>query len=119
MFHFTSGLCPLATLVVFFLVPSTTPTDSALDRMKKFDFLGFLLSTVSIPLFLIPISGFRTQFDPSSPMAIEMLTLGGLLFALFLFNEWKIAKIPIIPRTYTRTVTCVGTMEANLVESGS
>jgi MFS family permease len=94
-------ISPLAVCVAGFLVillpKSTMPKESAKDKLLKVDWAGILLSSAGTIILLIPVSGIKTQFEPSSPMAISMITIGAVLLLLFLFNEWKLARLPMFP----------------------
>lgn len=94
-------LCPLAGvsgLILYFLLPpQAIPPEPLRAKMAKIDYLGILFSSVGTILLLVPISGIGTQFPASSPMVISMLTLGVVFLILFALNEWKLAKLPMIP----------------------
>lgn len=97
-------ICPLAVLsglVIFFLVPPphNMPKDDSLKtKLAKIDFLGIITSSTAIILLLIPVSGIGSYFTAKSPMVISMLTIGGISAVLFILVEWKVAKLPMIPR---------------------
>lgn len=95
-------LCPLAVcsgLVLYFLLPpQTIPPEPLRAKLAKIDYLGILFSSAGTILLLIPVSGIGTQFPTSSSTTIAMLTIGSVLLLLFGLNEWKVAKLPMIPR---------------------
>jgi MFS family permease len=95
-------ICPLAVLsgiVILILVPPhNMPKDDFKTKIAKIDFLGVVTSSTAIILLLIPISGIGSYFKASSPMAISMLAIGGISAVLFILVEWKVAKLPMIPR---------------------
>lgn len=94
-------LCPLAVcsgLVLYFLLPpQRIPPEALRDKLAKIDYLGILFSSAGTILLLIPVSGIGTQFPASSSTSIAMLTVGSALLLLFGLNEWKVAKLPMIP----------------------
>lgn len=47
----------------------------------------------------IPLSGAGTTYAWSSPLVIAMLTVGGALAVVFVWYEWRLASIPIMPGT--------------------
>lgn len=98
LFWFISPLVLLSGAITLFVVPSKRPTDSIMSKVRKVDYLGSLFSTAGIILLLIPISGGGTYFAWKSPMVIVMLNLGGICMVLFLVTEWKVARLPIMPR---------------------
>lgn len=95
-------LCPLAVcsgLVLYFLLPpQTIPPEALREKLSKIDYLGILFSSTGTILLLIPVSGIGTQFPVSSSITIAMLTVGSVLLLLFVLNEWKVARLPMIPR---------------------
>jgi MFS family permease len=98
LFWFISPLVLLSGAITLVVVPSKRPTDSIMSKVRKVDYLGSLFSTAGIILLLIPISGGGTYFAWKSPMVIVMLNLGGICMVLFLVTEWKVARLPIMPR---------------------
>ncbi|KAF2467736.1 MFS general substrate transporter [Lindgomyces ingoldianus] len=94
-------LCPLSVLaaaVLFFrLPPQNMPKEDFRVTVAKVDWAGIILASGGTVLLLIPVSGIGSQFHPDSPMVISMLTLGGFFLVAFIFNEWKVAKLPMIP----------------------
>ena len=89
-----------AVVLFFFLPPSTIPKEDLATKLRKIGYVGIFLSISGTILLLIPISGIGSQFSTSSPMVISMLTLGSVCLVLFFLNEWKIARLPMIPRRY-------------------
>lgn len=96
-------ICPLALMeagILLAVLPaSTIPKESLRAKLGKIDYGGIALSSSAILLLLIPISGIGSQFRANSPMVITMLTLGSVCGILFILNEWKLARLPMIPRT--------------------
>lgn len=50
----------------------------------------------------VPVSGGGVTYAWNSALVIVLLTLGGLLFILFVVYEAKFAKIPIMPSNLTQ-----------------
>ncbi|KAJ0104055.1 hypothetical protein J7T55_006981 [Diaporthe amygdali] len=94
-------LCPLAVgsgLILYFLLPpQSIPPEPLRAKLAKIDYLGILFSSAGTILLLIPVSGIGTQFSPTSPVTIALLSLGSTLLFLFVLNEWKLAKLPMVP----------------------
>lgn len=86
-----------ATISVFMIVPYTKPDYDIKEKIKNVDYLGFLSSSIAIIFLLIPISGGGSTFDWNSPFTIAMLTIGGAFVFVFLFVEYKIARLPMVP----------------------
>ena len=93
-------ICPLAMvaggLVAFTLPPSRVHGDLK-TKVKIIDYYGVILSSSAVMLLLIPISGGGTYFEWNNSMVISMITVGGICMILFVFVEWKVALMPMMP----------------------
>ena len=97
-FYLLSPLSAPAALVLFFkLPPQRMPKEDLRVTAAKVDWFGLILSSGGTILLLIPVSGIGSRFQPTSPLVISMLTLGSVFLAAFVLNEWKLAKLPMIP----------------------
>ncbi|KAI0095711.1 major facilitator superfamily domain-containing protein [Nemania sp. FL0031] len=96
-FWTTAPLAAILGAISFYTVPSSPPTRSFEESIRKIDYGGVLLSTTGIILLLVPISGGGAYFPWASPMVISMLVLGSVSLFLFVLWEWRIAKLPMIP----------------------
>lgn len=97
-FYFT--LFPIilcATISVFKIVPYTKPDNTIQEKLKNIDYFGFLSSSIAIIFLLIPISGGGSTFEWNSAFTIAMLTIGGTFVFVFLFVEYRVAKLPMVP----------------------
>lgn len=65
--------------------------------MGKIDWAGVLTSSTAVVFLLIPIGGGGAYFPWGSPMVISMLVLGVLSLGLFIFVEWRVARLPMMP----------------------
>ena len=91
------------------------PKESAKDKLLKVDWTGIFFSSVGTVVLLIPVSGLRTQFEPSSPMVISMITLGVVLLLLFLLNEWKFARLQMLPLRLFKNVALAAMLAQNFL----
>lgn len=97
-FYLLSPISVLAAVVLFFkLPPQAMPKEDLRVMAAKVDWVGIILSSGGTILLLIPVSGIGSHFQVDSPLVISMLTLGAVFLAAFVFNEWKLAKLPMIP----------------------
>lgn len=96
-FWFLAPCGTIAGVIGWFYLPSTMPKGNAKHQYKLIDWAGIVTATISIVLILIPLSGGGSYFEWSSPMVISMLCIGGFSFLAFLFVEWKIASLPMMP----------------------
>jgi hypothetical protein len=100
IFYLITGLALLAAIVILLILPpSNMPKDDLKTKLRKIDYLGILTSSVAIILLLIPISGIGSYFTASSAMVVSMLAIGSVAAILFILTEWKVAKLPMMPRT--------------------
>lgn len=100
-FYLISPLSIVAGVVLFFILPpQDMPKENLRAMAAKVDWIGIFLSSGGIILILIPVSGIGSRFQADSLLVISMLTLGALFLAAFVFNEWKLAKLPMIPREF-------------------
>jgi MFS family permease len=98
-FYLLTPLAVVAGVVLYALLPAQKlPKEDFGVVIQKIDWIGIFLAASGTILLLIPISGVGTRFDPHSPMVIAMLILGGLCLCGFLVVEWKVARLPMIPR---------------------
>lgn len=65
--------------------------------MSKIDFYGIIASSIGIIFLLIPISGGGSYFQWNSAMVISMLVIGACSLVAFVFIEWKVASLPMLP----------------------
>lgn len=63
----------------------------------KIDYWGILVGSAAIVLILIPVSGGGSYFPWASPIVISMLAVGVCCMLAFLFIEYKIALLPMMP----------------------
>jgi MFS family permease len=97
LFYLISPLAAVGAVISWLILPSTIQKDSVKKNVKNIDFYGVLTSSVGIIFVLIPISGGGSYFSWDSPMGISMLAIGGCSLLLFLFIEWKVATLPMLP----------------------
>ncbi|KAG9258882.1 major facilitator superfamily domain-containing protein [Emericellopsis atlantica] len=90
--------CGGVTFVLSYVfLPSKPRHVNFQESVRKVDWLGTLTSSLGIIFLLIPISGGGSYFAWDSPMVISMLSIGVLSLVLFVFIEWKVAKLPMMP----------------------
>ena len=74
-----------------------TPKTPILDGLKAIDWTGVILATGGTVMFLIGLNYGGVSFPWSSATVVCLLVFGIIAFALFLINEWKLAKYPMMP----------------------
>nr|UPW35100.1 MFS transporter [Didymella macrostoma] len=99
LFWLISPLGGLSAVLAGYILPSTTPTDTFKQNLVKADWLGSFTSTIAIVGFMVAVSGPGAYHAGYSPLVISLLSVSGVAFLAFLFIEWKLATLPIIPLT--------------------
>lgn len=112
-FWFLAPCGAIAGLIGWVYLPSTMPKGNARQQFKLIDWGGIVTATVAIVLILIPLSGGGSYFEWSSPMVIAMLAVGGCSFMAFLFVEWKIATLPMMPLSMFRNAPVAAILAQN------
>lgn len=96
-FWMISPLAAVSAVVGYFLMPNNARKDGFRKSVRRIDAFGVLTSSLGIIFLLIPISGGGSYFQWDSPMVISMLVIGGCSLIAFLFIEWKVASLPMLP----------------------
>ncbi|PLB47082.1 C6 transcription factor [Aspergillus steynii IBT 23096] len=106
-FWLISPLSACSIVVGYFLIPNNTRKDGFRENLRRIDFFGIIASSIGIIFLLIPISGGGSYFEWNSPMVISMLVIGGCSLIAFLFIEWKVAILPMLPMVlFKNKVVC-------------
>lgn len=99
LFWVISPLAAVCGVICFFTLPkpklTSKPDYRALSR--KIDYWGILTASAGIVLILIPVSGGGSYFAWDSAMIISMLVVGGCCLLAFLFVEYRVALLPMMP----------------------
>ncbi|KAG7706736.1 hypothetical protein KL949_002934 [Ogataea haglerorum] len=93
-------LCPLTAVIAVVsaaILPSPPDFKIKWSNFKNIDYYGFFTSSIGIILFLVAISGGGNTYKWDSALVICLLTIGGVFFAIFLFTQWKISRLPMMP----------------------
>ncbi|KAK5128730.1 hypothetical protein LTR85_000063 [Meristemomyces frigidus] len=115
-FWLISPVALIIALALYFALPAQTiPKAGFFATVKNIDWVGIMLSVSSTLLLLIPVSGIGSQFAAASPMIISMLTLGGICAVLFMFNEWRWAKLPMIPLRLFKNIALAAMIVQNFL----
>ncbi|KAB2579523.1 putative mfs protein [Lasiodiplodia theobromae] len=104
LFWFIAPVAAICCIVNWFMVPATVPTKDFKGNVRKIDFYGLFTGSLATILILIPISGGGSYFEWDSPMVIAMLTVGGVLGLAFIFVEWKVAPLPMMPLSLFKNI---------------
>ncbi|KAF8469576.1 major facilitator superfamily domain-containing protein [Kalaharituber pfeilii] len=96
-FWINAPLSVIAISALFFLLHLHTPTISLVDGLKRVDWLGSLFIVAGTVLFLLGMEFGGVSYPWDSPIVICFLIFGILLLVVFVFVEWKLPKLPIMP----------------------
>jgi MFS family permease len=96
-FWLISPLAACSMVVGSFLIPSNACKGGVRENLGKIDFYGIIASSIGIIFLLIPISGGGSYFQWDSAMVISMLVIGACSLVAFVFIEWKVASLPMLP----------------------
>ena len=84
-----------AIMVVFTVSIPVRPSEKS--AFKRVDYLGSVVLTFSLVLFLLGVNSGGNILPWTHPLVLTFLPLSGALLAIFIFAEKKIASEPIIP----------------------
>lgn len=83
--------------IIFWFLPNSHSPISMKEKVLNIDYLGFFFSSIGLILVLIPINGGGLTFAWDSTKVIVMFAVGGVCLIAFLFIEWKVARLPMVP----------------------
>lgn len=104
-FWLLSPLVAVSMGVGYFLIPNNARKDGFRTSLKRIDYFGILASSIAVIFILLPISGGGAYFEWNSPMVISMLAIGGCSLVAFIFIEWKVALLPMLPGMFSSTTS--------------
>ncbi|EAW06323.1 putative MFS transporter [Aspergillus clavatus NRRL 1] len=96
-FWLLSPLAACSAVVGYFLIPNNARKDGVMENLRRIDYFGIIASSIGIIFLLIPISGGGSYFQWNSAMVISMLVIGTCSLVAFVFIEWKVATLPMLP----------------------
>ncbi|RPA96175.1 MFS general substrate transporter [Choiromyces venosus 120613-1] len=102
---------PIAVLAMISLIcflHLQSPKITVKDGLKRVDWLGITLVASGTVLFLLGLEFGGVSHPWNSPIVICFVVFGILILCAFVYVEWKVAKLPIMPiKLFTnRTNAC-------------
>jgi len=97
VFWFSVPISVLILVQLYFFLPLTKVSGNMGSKLKKIDYAGSVISLAATIFVMVPVSGGGVTYPWNSPLVIVLLTLGVLLYIIFVIYEAKYAKIPIMP----------------------
>ena len=94
----TMAIFGAVVIVLDWLILPLKPVHGSVSRkLKQIDYIGIFLSAALTVFLLVPISGGGSTFSWDGATVIAMLVVGGICALAFIWWEWKVAKLPILP----------------------
>lgn len=87
----------LALFIIFFFLDLKTPKTPLWEGLKAIDWLGSLLIVGGVLMFLFGLEYGGVTYPWASATVICLLIFGIFTIGLFVVNEWKFAKYPVMP----------------------
>ncbi|KAK9459387.1 major facilitator superfamily domain-containing protein [Lipomyces oligophaga] len=97
LFYIIGPLGLGALIVAYFIIPLKLSSGHYVEKLKQVDFLGILVSSISVIFLLIPITSGGTTWAWNSGFVIAFFCIGVLALVVFIYIEARIAKLPMIP----------------------
>ncbi|KAJ5668924.1 hypothetical protein N7462_009994 [Penicillium macrosclerotiorum] len=114
-FWMISPLAAISAVIGYFLIPNNAKKDAFRKNICRIDWFGVLASSIGIIFILIPVSGGGSYFPWDSAMVISMLVIGACAFIAFVFIEWKVAALPMLPMVFFKNKVIVALLLQSLL----
>src|SRR5438046_8183612 len=83
--------------ILLFNLKLHNPRTPVIAGLKAVDWLGSLTVVGGTVMFLLGLEFGGVSFPWSSPKVVCLIIFGLVLASLFIINEWKFAKYPVMP----------------------
>jgi hypothetical protein len=97
-------------IILFFLNNLHTPRTPVISGLKAIDWVGSLTIVGGTLMLLLGLQFGGQAFPWKSATVICLIIFGALTIALFVVNEWRLAKYPIVPLhifRYRSNIACL------------
>ncbi|CAE6472309.1 unnamed protein product [Rhizoctonia solani] len=108
IFRMNMPLAVFASVCVYFFMPLKKVHGTAMDKLKKVDFIGSLLVLVGTGAIILGLTWGGTEYPWVSVPVLVPLVLGGVIAITFVVWEWKFAELPLIPMYIFRYKMVIG-----------
>ncbi|PYI26323.1 MFS general substrate transporter [Aspergillus indologenus CBS 114.80] len=95
-FYISVPLSAVAIVIVAFALPLKKVEGNAMEKIKKIDGWGSLISFAASIAILLPISWAGTRYAWTSAAVLAPLLIGVSLIGVFMLVEVKVARLPFI-----------------------
>jgi len=103
-------LTAISIVVIIFLLPLRRVKGGIMGKLKILDWYGSVLTIAWAVLFLLGLSWAGTQYPWASAAVLAPILIGLALLALFMFVEWRLVVLPLIPLRIFRNTTVAAAM---------
>lgn len=97
-------------ILLFFFLHLESPKTPVLDGLKAVDWLGALTIVGGTLMLLLGLEFGGVNFPWDSAKVILLIIFGVVVLVLFVLNEWKLAKYPIMPLGLFKHVSNVASL---------
>ncbi|PIA15815.1 MFS general substrate transporter [Coemansia reversa NRRL 1564] len=97
IFWINIPFCVVALVLIVMLLRIPRPKGTLIEKAKRIDVGGALLSILGIVLLLLGLSWGGRDHKWSSTQVICTLVFGLVTLVAFAIYEWKVPKVPIVP----------------------
>lgn len=96
-FYINLPLDGAALIIIFFFLDLKTPKTPLWEGLKAIDWIGALLVIGGVLMFLFGLEYGGITYPWDSATVLCLIIIGVFTMGLFLINEWKFAKAPVMP----------------------
>lgn len=110
-FYINLPLDGAALVIIAIFLDLKTPKTPLLEGLKAIDWLGALLVVGGVLMFLFGLEYGGVTYPWDSATVLCLIIIGVFTMGLFLINEWKFAKAPVMPLRlfkYRSNLACLG-----------
>ncbi|CUA75229.1 putative MFS-type transporter MT1926 [Mycobacterium tuberculosis CDC1551] [Rhizoctonia solani] len=108
IFRMNMPLAVFASVCVYFFMPLKKVHGTAMDKLKKVDFIGSFLVLVGTGSIILGLTWGGAEYPWISVPVLVPLILGCLICITFIIWEWKFAQLPLIPMYIFRYKMIIG-----------
>ncbi|KAH0123884.1 putative major facilitator superfamily transporter, partial [Aureobasidium melanogenum] len=96
-FYINLPLDGAALIIIFFFLDLKTPRTPLWEGLKAIDWIGALLVIGGVLMFLFGLEYGGITYPWDSATVLCLIIIGVFTMGLFIINEWKFAKSPVMP----------------------
>lgn len=109
-FYINLPITGLAIIGIFFFLHLDNPRTPVWDGLKAIDWLGSLTIVSGTLMLLLGLEFGGVIFPWNSATVICLVVFGIFIAGLFVLNEWKVAKYPIMPLRLFKKISNVASL---------